>query len=577
MKQLMTKWGKQVDKECVLQEYPRPLMVRDNFMNLNGSWNYLFADSAQKVKVDQGEIVVPFSPECVLSGVGRQLKPDEYLWYQRTFELNQNLINRHVILHFGAVDQGCQVFVNGKSMGRHTGGYLPFEMDITRAVKAGENEIRVLVKDFSETSYHARGKQRIERGGMFYTAQSGIWQTVWLEIVPCHYIETVICTPEFDEQTVELTVAATEDLPFLVSVFEPVPGEAYASGELIASTEGMSNQSCRIAIPKIKAWTPQEPYLYHMTIKMGDDQVESYFAMRTFTLEKDENQIPRLCLNHVPYFQKGVLDQGYWPDGLYTAPSDEALVFDIQSMKDMGFNMMRKHAKIECDRWYYHCDRLGMIVWQDMVNGGTQYKHWYVTYMATLLSKNKIKVKDTYTKLLSRKEKAGRLEFVVEMKETIRRLYSHPCIATWVIFNEGWGQFQTAEMTEIVRKLDPGRMIDQASGWFDQGGGDMQSLHNYFFRFEMKAEKERATVLSEFGGYSHAVAGHTACEKTYGYGAEKTTDSLNATYQRRQKEVEDAISQGLCATVYTQVSDVEEEINGIFTYDREIQKIRGLK
>lgn len=577
MKQLMTKWGKQVDKECVLQEYPRPLMVRDNFMNLNGSWNYLFADSARKAEVDQGKIVVPFSPECVLSGVGRQLKPNEYLWYQRIFELNQNLTDRHVILHFGAVDQGCQVFVNGKSMGRHTGGYLPFEMDITRAVKAGENEIRVLVKDFSETSYHARGKQRIERGGMFYTAQSGIWQTVWLEIVPCHYIENIICTPKFDDQTVELTVAATEDLPFLVSIFEPVLGEAYAAGEIIAAADGISNQSCRIAIPKIKAWTPQEPYLYHMTIKMGDDQAESYFAMRTFTLEKDENQIPRLCLNHVPYFQKGVLDQGYWPDGLYTAPSDEALVFDIQSMKDMGFNMMRKHAKIECDRWYYHCDRLGMIVWQDMVNGGTQYKHWYVTYMATLLSKNKIKVKDTYTKLLSRKEKAGRLEFVVEMKETIRRLYSHPCIATWVIFNEGWGQFQTAEMTEIVRKLDPGRMVDQASGWFDQGGGDMQSLHNYFFPFEMKAEKERATVLSEFGGYSHAVEGHTACEKTYGYGAAKTMDSLNATYQRRQKEVEDAISQGLCATVYTQVSDVEEEINGIFTYDREIQKIRGLE
>lgn len=577
MKQLMTKWGKQVDKECVLQEYPRPLMVRDNFMNLNGSWNYLFADSARKAEIDQGKIVVPFSPECVLSGVGRQLKPNEYLWYQRIFELNQNLTDRHVILHFGAVDQGCQVFVNGKSMGRHTGGYLPFEMDITRAVKAGENEIRVLVKDFSETSYHARGKQRIERGGMFYTAQSGIWQTVWLEIVPCHYIENIICTPKFDEQTVELTVAATEDLPFLVSIFEPVLGDAYAAGEIIAAADGMSNQNCRIAIPKIKAWTPQEPYLYHMTIKMGDDQVESYFAMRTFTLEKDENQIPRLCLNHVPYFQKGVLDQGYWPDGLYTAPSDEALVFDIQSMKDMGFNMMRKHAKIESDRWYYHCDRLGMIVWQDMVNGGTQYKHWYVTYMATLLSKNKIKVKDTYTKLLSRKEKAGRLEFVVEMKETIRRLYSHPCIATWVIFNEGWGQFQTAEMTEIVRKLDPGRMVDQASGWFDQGGGDMQSLHNYFFRFEMKAEKERATVLSEFGGYSHAVEGHTACEKTYGYGAEKTMDSLNATYQTRQKEVEDAIPQGLCATVYTQVSDVEEEINGIFTYDREIQKIRGLE
>lgn len=574
MKQLMTRWGKQLNKENVLSEYPRPLMVRDNFMNLNGSWNYLFADSAKKSDVFQGEILVPFSPECVLSGVERQLKPDEYLWYQRHFKITESLTNRNVILHFGAVDQACQVFINGKSMGRHTGGYLPFEMDITRAVACGENEIRVLVKDLSETSYHARGKQRIDCGGMFYTAQSGIWQTVWLEIVPKAHIENLICTPRFDEQQLEFEVTATESLPIRVSIYEPELGDAYANGEVIVSVDGVSNEKLVIDIPEQKAWTPEEPYLYHMTVTMGDDTVESYFAMRTFTLEKDENQIPRLCLNHVPYFQKGVLDQGYWSDGLYTPPSDEALIFDIQSMKELGFNMMRKHAKIESDRWYYHCDRLGMIVWQDMVNGGTQYKHWYVTYMATLLSKNKIKIKDTYTKLLSREEKAGRLEFVTEMKETIQLLYSHPCIATWVIFNEGWGQFQTAEMTEIVRKADPTRFIDQASGWFDQGGGDMQSLHNYFFKFEMKAEEERATVLSEFGGYSHAVQDHVACGKTYGYGSEKTIESLNATYQARQQEVEDAIAQGLCATVYTQVSDVEEEINGIFTYDREVQKIK---
>ncbi|MDD3402313.1 MAG: glycoside hydrolase family 2 TIM barrel-domain containing protein [Hespellia sp.] len=574
MNELYTRWGRELNREAVLPEYPRPLMARDNFMNLNGSWNYLFADSAKTPEAYQGKITVPFSPEALLSGVKRQLKPEEFLWYQRSFQLPQNMEGQSVILHFGAVDQACQVFINGKSMGRHTGGYLSFEMDITRAVVSGDNEIRVLVKDLSETSYHARGKQRLDSGGMFYTAQSGIWQTVWLEIVPESHLEQILCTPQFDRNLIELELTATEDLPLTVDIYEPVIGEAYAEKEIIASVDGRSNQKFLARIPERKAWTPEEPYLYHMRITMGEDQIESYFAMRIFTLEKDENQIPRLCLNHKPYFQKGVLDQGYWPDGLYTAPSDEALIFDIQKMKELGFNMMRKHAKLECDRWYYHCDRLGMIVWQDMVNGGDQYKHWYVTYMATLLSKNKIKVKDSYTKLLSREEKSGRLEFVVEMKETIRQLYSHPCIAAWVIFNEGWGQFQTKEMTEIVRKADKTRWIDQASGWFDQGGGDMQSLHNYFFKFEMKAETERATVLSEFGGYTHAVAGHMACEKTYGYGTEKTIESLNATYQARQNEVEAAISRGLCATVYTQVSDIEEEINGIFTYDREVQKIQ---
>ena len=562
MKQLYTRWGRELNKEEVLPEYPRPLMQRDSFMNLNGSWNYLFADSAKTPHGYEGEILVPFSPESLLSGVGRQLKPDEYLWYQTTFEINESLDQKCVILHFGAVDQACQVFINNHSVGRHTGGYLPFEMDITRELKQGENEIRVLVKDLTETSYHARGKQRLTNSGMFYTAQSGIWQTVWMEIVPEEHIEQIITTPLYDDDMVEIEVIATAELPVRIQIGDSI------------HAEGMSNQALRISISDKKSWSPETPYLYYFDVTMGDDKVQSYFAMRTFTLELDEAEIPRLCLNHKPYFQKGVLDQGYWPDGLYTQPSDEALIFDIQSMKDMGFNMLRKHAKIESDRWYYHCDRLGMIVWQDMVNGGSQYKHWYVTYMATLLSKNKIKVKDTYTKLLSREEKASRLEFVAEMKETIHQLYSHPSIATWVIFNEGWGQFQTADMTEIVRKLDPTRFIDQASGWFDQGGGDMQSLHNYFFKFEMKAEKERATVLSEFGGYSLRIDDHCVCDKTYGYGTEKSLESLNETYQKRQKEVEDAIPLGLCATVYTQVSDIEEEINGIFTYDREIQKIK---
>ena len=299
----------------------------------------------------------------------------------------------------------------------------------------------------------------------------------------------------------------------------------------------------------------------YFPVTMGKDRVQSYFALRIFTVEPDAEGIPRICLNGRVQFQNGVLDQGYWPDGLYTAPSDDALIFDILEMKKLGFNMIRKHIKIEPQRWYYHCDRLGMVVWQDMVNGGTYYRHWFVTYAATLISWKKWKMADIYPHLLSRTHKEGRLEFVREMKETIRILKGHPSIAVWVIFNEGWGQFQTEDMTRIARSCDSTRLIDQASGWFDQKGGDLQSVHNYFFKLEFAAEKERATVLSEFGGYSLRVEGHSACRKLYGYGTHKTLDSLNAAYQEQMAKVKEQIPKGLCASVYTQLSDVEEEIH----------------
>ncbi|SHK19234.1 glycoside hydrolase family 2 protein [Hespellia stercorisuis] len=612
MQQLYTKWGRELDGDHVLEEYPRPMLVRDSFVNLNGYWKYAFQkDSGIPLKYD-GEILVPFSPETALSGVKRQLQPDEYLWYFRTFPVKKELVGRRALLHFGAVDQACQVYVNRKKAGRHTGGYLPFTVDITDYLMAGDNVLMLQVKDVSDTSWHARGKQSLKRGGMFYMAQSGIWQTVWMEYVPDNYVEKLVCTPLYDEEKIRIEVRAEIECPVRIEVSEAEVAEdavrseamgdtvlsdaaddaelsevaedavrSEAAGEAdadkrqcIACADGLANTAIEISIPQMKSWTPETPYLYSFSVEMGGDHVESYFAMRCFTLEKDEQDTPRLCLNHQPCFQRGVLDQGYWPDGLYTAPSDEALIFDIMEMKKMGFNMMRKHLKIESERWYYHCDRLGMIVWQDMVNGGTAYKFWYVTYLATFLTRMGKSRKDGYTRLLSRRDKEGRLEFVKEMKETIELLYSHPSICTWVIFNEGWGQFQTADMTDIVRELDQTRLIDQASGWFDQGGGDMQSIHNYFFELNLLPEKERATVLSEFGGYSLRVKGHSACEKLYGYGTFKDMDSLNAEYRKRQQEAESEIPGGLCATVYTQVSDVEEEVNGIFTYDREVQKIK---
>lgn len=590
MKQLYTRWGIEIDEDNVLKEYPRPLLIRESYMNLNGVWEYAFTKKFQKPEKYDGTILVPFSPESVLSGVGRQLKPDEYLWYRCSFaasikDIKESGIRR--LLHFGAVDQACVVYINGREALRHTGGYLPFEADITDSLLEGDNELVVSVKDLSDTSYHSRGKQKLKRGGMFYTAQSGIWQTVWMEEVPGEYIREIRAKPDLDTKTVKITVKSDSRRPVAVRLHSPaiyteplkmpcVPdvieenAEAYTGNTYI----GKTNQAIEIKLPHILPWTCEAPYLYYFTVEMGEDTVVSYFAMRSFTVEPDEAGIPRICLNHNVQFQKGVLDQGYWPDGLYTAPSDEAFIYDIQTMKDMGFNMMRKHIKIEPQRWYYHCDRLGMVVWQDMVNGGRMYKHWFVGIGATVLSWRNWKIRDVYARLLSREDKAGRLEFVREMKETVRILKGHPSIAAWVIFNEGWGQFQTDDMTKILRKLDSTRLIDQASGWFDQGGGDFQSLHNYFFKLRMKPEKIRATVLSEFGGYSLREEEHSACLSQYGYGIFRSKRNLNRAYKKREKEMELMIPGGLCASVYTQVSDVEEEVNGILTYDREIQKIQ---
>lgn len=586
MKQLYTRWGKNLDKEHVLEEYPRPLMVRESYVCLNGFWEYAFTKTFQLPEQFAGQILVPFSPESLLSGVSRQLQPDEYLWYRREFEADGEMLRdgRRLLLHFGAVDQACCVYVNGQEVMRHTGGYLPFEGDITDYLKTGENagnELIVAVKDLSDTSYHARGKQKLKPGGMFYTAQSGIWQTVWMEYVPEKYIREIVTEPNLDAGMVKITVMAEEDIPVEIQIRKPgmycdlpVENEEAEPG-IIRKSVGTANQPIELSLPVIQPWTCEQPWLYYFTVIMETDQIESYFALRTFTIEPDESGLPRICLNHEVQFQKGVLDQGYWSDGLYTAPSDEALIFDIRSMKEMGFNMIRKHIKMEPQRWYYHCDRLGMIVWQDMVNGGTHYKHWFVTYAATLISWRNWKLKDGYTRLLSRADKKGRLEFVKEMKETIRVLKGHPSIAVWVIFNEGWGQFQTEEMTQIVRKLDSTRLIDQASGWFDQGGGDFQSFHNYFFKLKVLTESKRAAVLSEFGGYSLREEAHSVCAGQYGYGTYKNQKELNEMYRKMEKIVESKIPEGLCASVYTQLSDIEEETNGIFTYDREVKKIKS--
>ena len=597
MKQLYTRWGKNLDRDHVLEEYPRPLLMREDYQILNGWWDYAFTIDYKQPQQYEGRILVPFSPETALSGVGRQLKPDEYLWYRRNFDLSgwdREKGQNRILLHFGAVDQSCEVRINGHKVKRHTGGYLPFEVDISRYAQESANELIVAVKDLSDTSYHSKGKQKLNAGGMFYTAQSGIWQTVWLEKVPETYIKEIKTVPDIEKKIIRIKVSSSystdkknvdklsRNLPIEIKIRKPglypdpvvKPSQISTEDMLETAVQAVSDKWIEIPIESISLWNCETPYLYYFEVKLGDDRAISYFAMRKFSLEtKVHEEFLRICLNGEVQFQNGVLDQGYWPESLYTPPSDAAMIFDIQEMKKTGFNMVRKHLKIEPQRWYYHCDRLGIVVWQDMVNGGSYYKHWFVTYGATLLSWLRIPMRDVYPRLLSREAKAGRLEFIREMKETIRLLGNHLSIAAWVIFNEGWGQFQTEDMTRIVRRLDPNRLIDQASGWFDQGGGDFSSLHNYFFKLFIRPERERASVLSEFGGYSYREPGHCAKEKLYGYGICKNKKDLEKRFLERWSGVRNLIPQGLSASIYTQWTDVEEEVNGVFTYDREVRKI----
>ncbi len=580
VKQLKTRWTGGVDEEHVLEEYPRPLLQRESYVNLNGFWDYAFTGQGEKPKEYVGRILVPFSPEAPLSGVGRQLKPQETLWYHRRLpEEIFPVSGRRWILHFGAVDQYAVVSVNGRVLKRHLGGYLPFSIDVTDSLKKGRNELTVRVRDYSDAFYYSRGKQKLKRGGMFYTAQSGIWQTVWMEQVPDTYVEELTVTPLYDESAFRIRVRLA-DADRMTENCETGSGCERKIKVTLSSQEmeplqreGLADEDMRIPVPDMHSWSPEDPFLYDIQVLAGEDCVRSYAAMRKISVEKDAQGIPRMFLNDRPYFQRGVLDQGYWPDGLYTPPCDEAMIYDIRVMKELGFNMLRKHIKIEPQRWYYHCDRLGMLVWQDMVNGGRSYQSWYVTYLATVMEYFHLRMHDSMLTLLGRKDVKGRRQFVAELRETIRVLYNHPSIVTWVLFNEGWGQFHGEAITQIAREADDSRLIDQASGWFDQGGGDVRSIHDYFFPLFIKAEK-RVTALTEFGGYSLCVPGHHMYRKVYGYRIYRRKSDLSRGYREWiEREVVPNIARGLSATVYTQLSDVEEETNGILTYDRQIMKL----
>lgn len=551
---MLTRWGETLDKNNVLGEYPRPQMRRSSFINLNGLWDYAFTAAGEK-QPDKwyGKILVPFSPESELSGVGRTLSPDEYLWYRRDWA-KPDVGEGRVILHFGAVDQSCTVYINGLRAYRHNGGYLPFEFDATGFLSKDVNELSLSVRDVSDTSYHSRGKQKLKRGGIWYTPQSGIWQTVWAECIPKDCVRSLHITPDFDHAC--------------VNVRADVVGESKA----YALFDGQQYPlPASIPVPGFEPWSPENPKLYDFSVVCGEDRVESYFAMRKFSVEADQNGVKRLFLNGKPYFHNGLLDQGYWSDGMYTAPSDEALIFDIQTAKDMGFNMLRKHIKIEPMRWYYHCDRLGMLVWQDMINGGGTYN--LLTISAPLITG--IHHKDHDYKKFARTDAIARASYYTELTELIAQLYSCPCICTWVLFNEGWGQFDAAAAAEYAHRLDPSRIIDHASGWHDQKVGKLQSLHVYFRPYHFKKDRlGRAVALTEFGGYTLAVPGHTWGKKRFGYKPLRDEAALADAFRRLyEQQIIPAKEKGLAASVYTQLSDVEDECNGFVTYDRKVVKL----
>ena len=574
MERLLTPFGEKLNKDLPLNDYPRPQFNRHDFYNLNGRWEYAIYDKNEEFKGYQGEIIVPFSPECILSGVEKAVKDTDILYYYRKFGFKKE--KARAFLNFGAVDYRCKVVLNGIVLGEHTGGYFPFSFEITDAVKDGENELYVEVTDPSEKGHQARGKQTTERGGIWYTPQSGIWQTVWIEQTPSVYLKNIKITPDIDADSVKFSVDVSDGKTNAVI-------KIIDKGEVIYTAETVDGNAV-IKMSDYVLWSPENPYLYTLEATVGEDNVESYFGMRKYSIGKDSKGISRLFLNNKPYFHNGLLDQGYWSDGMYTAPSDEALIYDIETMKKMGFNMLRKHIKIEPLRWYYHCDRLGMIVWQDMISGGAgTYNPFAIMIqpaVGLVFCTKKAYTIDTEEnyEFFSRTDADGRKEYYVDSKRMIDTLYNTVSLAVWVPFNEGWGQFDSAKAYEFYKSEDPTRIIDHASGFQDQGCGDLNSFHIYFtaFRFpKFNKNDERPIVLSEFGGYSLQTKGHMYNkDKFFGYrkfyDREKFEKAIEKLYLKRVKK---AIAKGVSATVYTEVSDVEDECNGLLSYDRKIVKI----
>lgn len=565
---LKTRWTDTIDKANPLPEYPRPQMARDLWMSLNGTYDYAIKEAGcEWTESYDGEINVPYAIECMLSGVEKPLLPSQRLWYRKKFTIPSDMVGKHIILNFGAVDWQCNVYVNKKLAGTHTGGYCSFAFDITALLCDGENELVVKVYDPTEKGWQQRGKQVLDTHGFWYTATSGIWQNVWLEAVDASHILKLRMIPDIDTKTLKIKTYSTDaNCNIKVTVYDE-------GTEVQSDTIDLDGE---ITFDDLKLWSPETPFLYDLKIELIKDgatvdTVKSYIGMRKYSVERDENGILRFFLNNEPYFQRGLLDQGYWSDGGLTPPTDEAMVYDIATMKRLGFNMLRKHIKVELDRWYYHCDRLGMLVWQDMVSGG----EYIGDILAGALPNINIKVRDNHYNWFKRNNKEWRDDYKRELNEMLNQLFNHTSICCWVPFNEGWGQFDSAQIAADVKNFDPTRFVDHASGWYDQGAGDVKSMHKYILPVIMPRLDNRVFAITEFGGYSSIFKGNTWDEsKSFGYMMFKNKDTLSKAYKKlHEKQIIPLVKKGLSATIYTQVSDVENEVNGILTYDREKIKI----
>jgi beta-galactosidase/beta-glucuronidase len=556
---LTTPWTAQVQPDHVLPEYPRPQMVRKQWINLNGLWEYAIEPKGgDRPHQFEGQILVPFAVESSLSGVKQALTPEQRLWYRRTFTAPQ-LKDKHLLLHFGAVDWRTEVFVNGAKVGEHEGGYDPFTFDITTALKenSARQELVVSVWDPTDTSLHPRGKQSLQPKGIWYTAVSGIWQTVWLDPVPSAYISSVSLIPDLDGKQLRLSVTASGQDAFTAT--------AKLNGKKVGRVSGRAGEQTVLPLQRTEPWSPDSPVLYDLEIALkSGDSIKSYFGMRKIEVAKDPAGLNRLVLNHKPLFEIGPLDQGWWPDGLYTPPADEAIRFDIQTLRKLGFNMLRKHVKVEPARYYYWCDKLGLLVWQDMPSAMTADRATGVR-------------KGSPTDVAFPAEDAA--DFQRELKALVDNLKNAPSIIAWVPFNEGWGEHDTNEILKLVKSLDPSRLVNGPSGWEDRGYGDMKDMHDYPGPNMFPAMPERASVLGEFGGLGYPVEGHLwwTDKRNWGYRTYQTQGELQASYEGLMQKLLPLVKSGLSAAVYTQTTDVEGEVNGLMTYDRKLLKLDAEK
>jgi len=559
---MKTSWAEMVDPANVLPEYPRPLLERPVWLNLNGEWEYAILDKgmAEPAQFD-GKILVPFAIESSLSGVQKEVGEKQELWYKRSFTIPASWKGKNIMLNFGAVDWLAEVFVNDILIGSHKGGYTPFSFDVTPFLTGNSaQKLVVRVWDPTNRGFQPRGKQVVEPNSIWYTAVTGIWQTVWLEPVPANHVSAIRSIPSVDTGTVEVTVSTSDNS----QINDWVEVTIIDEGKTIASAKGLAGTTLRLPVRNAKLWSPETPVLYAMKVILfrggkAIDEVSSYTAMRKISTKRDANGIMRMQLNNKDYFHYGPLDQGWWPDGLYTAPTDEALRFDIVKTKDFGFNMIRKHVKVEPARWYYHCDKEGILVWQDMPSGdlGNQ---WAPSQYNGGTDKNRTDESiDNYYR---------------EWQEIMELCVSNPSVVVWVPFNEGWGQFDTEKVVARTARFDPSRLINPASGGNHRPCGDILDVHNYPDPVMALFDPQRVNVLGEYGGIGLALENHLWWDKrNWGYIQFKDKREVTDEYIKFAKILQDMVKRGFSAAVYTQTTDVEGEVNGLMTYDRKEIKL----